>query len=174
MPLSLGTSLGPYEIQAALGAGDMGEVYKARDTRLDRTVAIKVLPEHVADDTDLKQRFEREAKTIPSLNLCLVIIDPAPIRRGGRRAEREATTKQCATLEITPICVATSQTPQDARLVIGSGGWACCAASRHSYRWYSPPTRGNATTFALGDGRGATARAFGVSLLRPKWQRSSW
>ncbi len=46
----------------------MGEVYKARDTRLDRTVAIKVLPEHVASDPDLKQRFEREAKTISSLN----------------------------------------------------------------------------------------------------------
>ncbi len=68
MSLSPGTSLGPYEIQAPLGAGGMGEVYKARDTRLDRTVAIKVLPEHVAADPDLKQRFEREAKTISSLN----------------------------------------------------------------------------------------------------------
>ena len=68
MPLQPGTTLGPYEIQALLGAGGMGEVYKARDTRLDRTVAIKVLPEHVAADPDLKQRFEREAKTISSLN----------------------------------------------------------------------------------------------------------
>ena len=68
MPLQPGTTLGPYEIQAPLGAGGMGEVYKARDTRLDRTVAIKVLPEHVASDPDLKQRFEREAKTISSLN----------------------------------------------------------------------------------------------------------
>ena len=68
MPLTPGTTLGPYEIQAPLGAGGMGEVYKARDTRLDRTVAIKVLPEHVASDPDLKQRFEREAKTISSLN----------------------------------------------------------------------------------------------------------
>jgi serine/threonine protein kinase len=66
--LSPGTRLGPYEIQTPLGAGGMGEVYKARDTRLDRTVAIKVLPEHVATDPDLKQRFEREAKTISSLN----------------------------------------------------------------------------------------------------------
>ena len=68
MPLSPGTTLGPYEIQAALGAGGMGEVYKATDTRLDRTVAIKVLPEHVAADQQLKRRFEREAKTISSLN----------------------------------------------------------------------------------------------------------
>ena len=68
MPLSPGTSLGPYQIDAPLGAGGMGEVYKATDTRLDRTVAIKVLPEHVAQDPDLKQRFEREAKTISSLN----------------------------------------------------------------------------------------------------------
>ena len=68
MPLSPGRRLGPYEILSPIGAGGMGEVYKARDTRLDRTVAIKVLPEHVAADPDLKQRFEREAKTISSLN----------------------------------------------------------------------------------------------------------
>ena len=68
MPLASGTSLGPYTIESPLGAGGMGEVYRARDTRLDRTVAIKVLPEHVAADPDLQQRFEREAKTISSLN----------------------------------------------------------------------------------------------------------
>ena len=68
MPLDAGTQLGPYEIVSPIGAGGMGEVYQARDTRLDRTVAIKVLPEHVAADPDLKQRFEREAKTISSLN----------------------------------------------------------------------------------------------------------
>jgi serine/threonine protein kinase len=68
MSLQRGTTLGPYEILSPIGAGGMGEVYKARDTRLDRTVAIKVLPEHVASDPDLKQRFEREAKTISSLN----------------------------------------------------------------------------------------------------------
>ena len=62
MPLSTGDRLGPYEITGELGAGGMGEVYKARDTRLDRTIAIKVLPEHVASDPDLQQRFEREAK----------------------------------------------------------------------------------------------------------------
>ena len=68
MSLTAGTQLGPYEIQSPLGAGGMGEVYKATDTRLDRTVAIKVLLAHVADDPDLRQRFEREAKTISSLN----------------------------------------------------------------------------------------------------------
>ena len=69
MVFSAGTTLGPYEIQSPpLGAGGMGEVYKATDTRLDRTVAIKVLLAHVADDPDLRQRFEREAKTISSLN----------------------------------------------------------------------------------------------------------
>ena len=68
MPLRAGTSLGPYRIDAPLGAGGMGEVYKATDTRLDRTVAIKVLPEHVAADPDLKQRFEREARTVAALN----------------------------------------------------------------------------------------------------------
>ena len=68
MALNAGTTLGPYEIEAPLGAGGMGEVYKARDTRLDRIVAIKVLPEHVANDPALKQRFEREARTVAALN----------------------------------------------------------------------------------------------------------
>src|SRR5690348_3661928 len=68
MSVSPGTKLGPYEITGALGAGGMGEVYRARDTRLDRTVAIKVLPSHLSDNPDLKQRFEREAKAISSLN----------------------------------------------------------------------------------------------------------
>ncbi|HKD02514.1 MAG TPA: protein kinase [Terriglobales bacterium] len=67
MPLATGTKLGPYEILSPLGAGGMGEVYRARDTRLDRTVAIKVLPQHVSSDADLKQRFEREARTISCL-----------------------------------------------------------------------------------------------------------
>ena len=68
MPLSPGTKLGPYEIVAPLGAGGMGEVYRARDTRLDRTVAIKILPAQFSSDPVRKQRFEREAKTISSLN----------------------------------------------------------------------------------------------------------
>jgi Tol biopolymer transport system component len=68
MPLSPGVRLGPYEILDAIGAGGMGEVYRARDTRLDRTVAIKILPAHLSSDPVRKQRFEREAKTISSLN----------------------------------------------------------------------------------------------------------
>ena len=68
MPLANGTKLGPYEIQSPLGAGGMGEVYRARDTRLDRTVAIKVLPDHFSRDPELRQRFEREARAISSLN----------------------------------------------------------------------------------------------------------
>ena len=68
MPLSAGAKLGPYEILSAIGAGGMGEVYKARDARLNRTVAIKVLPSHLADRSELRERFEREAKTIASLN----------------------------------------------------------------------------------------------------------
>src|SRR6202161_3259264 len=68
MSLTSGKRLGPYEIQSALGAGGMGEVYRARDTRLDRIVAIKVLPHHLSSNPDLKQRFEREARAISSLN----------------------------------------------------------------------------------------------------------
>jgi Tol biopolymer transport system component len=66
--LSVGAKLGPYEISAPLGAGGMGEVYRARDTRLERTVAIKILPAQFSSDPVRKQRFEREAKTISSLN----------------------------------------------------------------------------------------------------------
>src|SRR6187431_1647201 len=68
MPLSAGTRLGPYEVLSALGAGGMGEVYRARDTKLDRAVAIKILPEAFAADTERIARFEREAKTLASLN----------------------------------------------------------------------------------------------------------
>src|SRR5580700_3966944 len=68
MALSAGTRLGPYEILAPIGAGGMGEVYKARDTRLDREVAIKVLPAALAQDPERLARFEREAKVLASLN----------------------------------------------------------------------------------------------------------
>jgi eukaryotic-like serine/threonine-protein kinase len=73
MALTAGTKLGPYEILGALGAGGMGEVYRARDTRLDRTVAIKILPVHLASDPGRLARFEREARTVSGLshpNIC--------------------------------------------------------------------------------------------------------
>jgi eukaryotic-like serine/threonine-protein kinase len=68
MPILPGRRLGPYEILSAIGAGGMGEVYRARDSRLNRIVAIKVLPSHLADRSELRERFEREARTIASLN----------------------------------------------------------------------------------------------------------
>src|SRR6266436_9979434 len=68
MPLAPGTKVGPYEIGVLLGAGGMGEVYRAKDTRLGRTVAIKILPAQFSSDPVRKQRFEREAKIISSLN----------------------------------------------------------------------------------------------------------
>src|SRR5690349_2316053 len=73
MPLVSGTKLGPYEITGAIGAGGMGEVYRARDTRLGRDVAIKILPQHLTAKSNVKQRFEREARAISSLqhpNIC--------------------------------------------------------------------------------------------------------
>src|SRR5215510_10242742 len=68
MSLAPGTRLVAYEIVAALGAGGMGEVYRARDRKLDRTVAIKILPEALASDPERIARFEREAKTLAALN----------------------------------------------------------------------------------------------------------
>jgi serine/threonine protein kinase len=73
MALTAGTKLGPYEIVSPLGAGGMGEVYRARDARLERTVAVKILPAHLSDNPEAKQRFEREARAISSLshpNIC--------------------------------------------------------------------------------------------------------
>src|SRR5881227_3247582 len=73
MAVGAGLRLGPYEIQSPLGAGGMGEVFKARDTRLDRTVAIKILPDALAADAQFRSRFDREARTISQLdhpNIC--------------------------------------------------------------------------------------------------------
>ena len=66
--MQLNSKLGPYQIKDKLGAGGMGEVYRATDTRLDRTVAIKVLPAHFATDPARRDRFEREARIVSSLN----------------------------------------------------------------------------------------------------------
>src|SRR5262245_29732070 len=68
MAISAGTRLGPYEILAAVGAGGMGEVYSANDTRLARIVAIKILPTHLSNQPEFRQRFEQEARTISSLS----------------------------------------------------------------------------------------------------------
>ncbi len=68
MTLTSGAKLGPYEILSPLGAGGMGEVYRARDTRLERMVAVKILPSHLSEDPEARQRFDREARTISSLN----------------------------------------------------------------------------------------------------------
>jgi serine/threonine protein kinase len=68
MPLQSGTKLGPYEVVAPLGAGGMGEVYRARDERLAREVAVKVLPSHLAQDAERMRRFEHEARAVGSLN----------------------------------------------------------------------------------------------------------
>src|ERR1700751_6082131 len=68
MALTSGTKLGPYEIQSPLGAGGMGEVYRTRDTRLGRDVAVKILPSHLSSNLEARQRFEREARAISSLN----------------------------------------------------------------------------------------------------------
>ena len=75
MALTSGTKLGPYEIQLLLGAGGMGEVYRARDTRLERMVAIKILPARLSSNPDLRGRFEQEAKSISALhhpNICVL------------------------------------------------------------------------------------------------------
>ena len=72
MPLDAGITLGPYEILAPLGKGGMGEVYRARDTRLDREVAIKVLPDAMASDENCVLRFECEAKLLASLNQSII------------------------------------------------------------------------------------------------------
>ena len=68
MTLASGKKLGPYEIISSVGSGGMGEVYRARDTRLDRTVALKIISSEVANSSELRQRFEREARAISSLS----------------------------------------------------------------------------------------------------------
>jgi serine/threonine protein kinase/Tol biopolymer transport system component len=93
MSLAAGTRLGPYEIVGPLGAGGMGEVYKARDTRLERTVAIKILPAHAASDPEFRARFEREARTISQLNhphICTLYDVGRDVPQEARSTEHEA------------------------------------------------------------------------------------
>ena len=90
MSLETGARLGPYEVVGPLGAGGMGEVYRAKDTRLERTVALKILPAHAASDPEFKARFEREAKTISQLNhpnIC-VLYDIGRLRPEGSTASQ--------------------------------------------------------------------------------------
>ena len=85
MPLAPSVRLGPYEVTAHTGEGGMGEVYRARDTQLDRIVAVKVLPTEFANDAERRARFEREAKAIAALfhpNI-FGIHDPAPLNSDG-------------------------------------------------------------------------------------------
>ena len=90
MMLEAGTKLGPYEILGALGAGGMGEVYRARDTRLGRDVAVKVLPHHLSAQPEIRARFEREARTVSSLNhphICVLFdVGRAPVAPGRTRS----------------------------------------------------------------------------------------
>src|SRR5580704_4495945 len=104
MPLSAGTRLGPYEILAPLGAGGMGEVYRARDTRVNRDVALKVLPDDLARDPSRRQRFEREARAVAALNhpdivavhdvgknsLVSELVEGQTLRQAGKLSQRQA------------------------------------------------------------------------------------
>src|SRR5712691_9052396 len=86
MPLSAGDKLGHFEILAPLGAGGMGEVYRARDTQLERDVAIKVLPRALAQDPDRLARFDREAKILAALNHPNIAVIHGLVESNGQRA----------------------------------------------------------------------------------------
>src|SRR6202030_244541 len=86
MPLSSGTRLGPYEVLAPIGAGGMGEVYRARDTQLEREVAIKVLPRALANDPERLARFDREAKILAALNHPNIAVIYGLVEADGQRA----------------------------------------------------------------------------------------
>ena len=94
MPLATGARLGPYEILGPLGAGGMGEVYRARDTKLDRDVAVKVLPPQLAENAEALARFEREAKAVAALSHpnILAIFDSARSRRPAPGRRRRSST----------------------------------------------------------------------------------
>jgi serine/threonine protein kinase len=99
MAFSAGVRLGPYEILSPLGAGGMGEVYRARDTRLDREVAIEVLPAELASGTERLKRFEKEARSASSLNHPNIVT----MFRGGRLLDRDGEGKSSQRYETAPV-----------------------------------------------------------------------
>ncbi len=106
MSLQPGTTIGSYEVTAKIGEGGMGEVYRARDTKLDRDVALKVLPQAFTDDPDRLARFEREAKVLAARPRCpRASVDlPAPTRRrchaSGRDSRRRHLARRCRCLRL--------------------------------------------------------------------------
>jgi serine/threonine protein kinase len=92
MPLAPGTKLGAYEVISGIGAGGMGEVYRARDTRLGRDVAIKILPESLSRDTDRLRRFEQEAQSVAALNTPTFL----PSMTSGLKTARPISSLSCS------------------------------------------------------------------------------
>jgi len=140
MALSPGTRLGPYEVQSAIGAGGMGEVYKARDTRLDRTVAIKILPEVLAADPQFRDRFDREARTISQFthpNICTLydVGEHAPSTGSG----------QAVAFLVIELLDGETLENRCARATPGDPGcrWTKCCGSRSRWptRWPWPTAR---------------------------------
>jgi serine/threonine protein kinase len=133
--LAAGSRLGPYEIVAPLGAGGMGEVYRARDTRLERAVAVKVLPPHLSASPESRQRFEREAKTISQLshpNICALY----DVGREGETEylvmellEGETLAERCRS---TPSSVSESRSPPRSRRRTGRGSCTGTSSRRTS------------------------------------------
>ena len=129
MTLAAGTRLGPYEILAPIGAGGMGEVYRAKDTRLGRDVAVKVLPAHMSSSAELRQRLEREAKTISQLShphICALYdvgqrTAPTTSSWSSSRARRWRTGSARARCRSTRPCGSGSRSPARSTRRTGSG-----------------------------------------------------
>ncbi len=137
MGLTAGTKLGPYEIQSLIGAGGMGEVYRARDTRLQRDVAIKVLPSSLAHDQERLRRFEQEARAVAALNhpnlLTVFDVGTAPIAQEG--ADGSAASSGTTTAKESPYIVsellegATLREKLSARCAARAEGFGLCGAN---------------------------------------------
>ena len=136
MALAVGTRLGPYVIEAAIGAGGMGEVYRARDTRLDRAVAIKVLPAEVAAHADRLRRFEQEARAASALNHpnILTVFDvgsvQAPFVLSPSKDEPIAQDRPAG-----PIHYLVTELVEETRCVAGC---SACRGRRSRRSWTSP------------------------------------